>query len=217
VTGPNPRHVGGAAVSPPDAAVWAPPGHTQAVPPTPAPAAPGPYAQQQPPAGAPQRRGWAGWIVIGASALLAIAAVTMGVIDLAKPAPAPTTTTVTAAPPTYPPDQVAAAKKESCDASLNATHAMTAATNQYGNTPNPSTSPEGRAALANAQNVVMVETTYLELHTPPATPPEVGDPTREYIKAARDAIDDYTRGVDSADASQRTVKYANEMNQACSR
>jgi hypothetical protein len=215
VTGPNPRHVGGAAVSPPDAAVWAPPGHTQAVPPTPAPAAPGPYAQQQPPAGAPQRRGWAGWIVIGASALLAIAAVTMGVIDLAKPAPAPTTTTVTAAPPTYPPDQVAAAKKESCDASLNAANTLAAASQQVANAAANRNSPEWQAALANFQNVVMVETTYLELHTPAATPPNVANPTRDFISAYRDSADALTRGVDDNAAAQRTHATADALNKAC--
>jgi hypothetical protein len=217
VTGPNPQPTGDTAVSAP-AAGWAPPVQTPgagpSLPSSQPPAAYGPYPQQ-PPAPGPPRAGLGGWIVIGASAVLAIAAVTMGVIDLAKPPPAPTTTTVTAAPPAYPPDQVAAAKKESCAASLNAAHTMTAATQQYANTPNKFDSPEGQAALANAQNVVMVETTYLEMHTPPATPPEVANPTREFIKASRDVIDAYTRHVDSADASQRSQKYADEINKAC--
>ena len=203
-------------------AAWPGPGQTSgagpslgAVQPPPGYAGQYPLPQQSPAPTARHGHGRAAWIVIGASAVLALAAVTMGIIAVTKSPPAATTTTVTAAAPTYPPDQVAAAKKESCAASLNAAKAMTAATQQYANTANRFDSPEGQAALANAQNAVMVETTYLEMHTPPTTPPEVADPTREFIKASRDVIDAYTRRVDSSDASARTQKYADEMNKAC--
>jgi hypothetical protein len=214
VTGANPQHVGGAGAPPPDAAAWARPGQaTVATPASPSQeVVPYPYPQQPPAPAA--RRGWAQWTVIGASAVLAIAAVTMGVIDLTRPSPTPTTTTVTAGAPAFPPDQVAAAKKESCAASLNAASAMHNATQQLANIPDRN-SPQWQAALANVQNVVMVETTYLELHTPPATPPEIANPTRDFINAYRDAADLATRGLDNSAPISRTQTAVDSLNKAC--
>jgi len=166
---------------------------------------------------APQRPrpGRAVWVITAAAAVLAIAAVTMSVIDATKSPPAPTTTTVTAAPPSYTAEQVAAAKAESCAASINASRAITAASTAYVATLPNRDSPESKAVLANEQNVIMVELGYLELHTPPATPPEVAKPTRDFINATLDVIDADTRGQDRAAAAVRTGSAIDALNEAC--
>ena len=113
------------------------------------------------------------WLMSIAAVVLGVAAVTMSVINLAKPTPPATTTTVTAAPPTYSPQEVAAAKEEACNASVTADGAITAAQRDFVATVGNRGSDEYETALSNWQTVLMVETQYMRLHVPAATPLEV--------------------------------------------
>ena len=76
------------------------------------------------------------------------------------------TATVTAAPPaaptppTFGPDQVAAAKKEVCAASFNANKSITAAQRNFFGAAHDRQSPEYRPALGNFQLVASIETAY---------------------------------------------------------
>lgn len=139
----------------------------------------------------------------GAAALLAAAAVTISVIDLAKPVPPPTTTTVTAAPPAYRDDEVAVAKKEACTASQTVDNAVTSAQRAYVDTLPNRESPESKQALANFQTVMMVETEYLRAHTPPATPKDIAEAMNRYINALIGIVDAATRGLPDPEANVR--------------
>lgn len=194
---------------PTDAAVWARPGSTPAqpsaavpapsvaVPPsTPAPY-PGPHAPATPPKAiaadgdpAPTRDRLV-WGILAAAAIFAIAAIVLTAVKWMMP-PREVTTTVTAGPPAYTSDQIAAAKKQACDASMriddpitDADRALVAITDR--------SSPEAQAALANFQNVIMVETEYLKTQTTPAAPEAVRNAVKGYVDALLSQADAETR------------------------
>jgi hypothetical protein len=108
-----------------------------------------------------------------------------------------TTTTVTAdpPPPAFSPDQIATAKKEVCDASINADKSITGAQRHFFDAARDRQSPEYRAALGNYQIVVSIETAYLERHIAPAVPKDVKDATNGYMRATRPLTTNSSRQV----------------------
>ena len=125
-------HRGGQAAAPTVDSVWAPPGSAAVAPamapphPSAPPAngyqqAPLPPAPVAPPSPPQARRRWGVWVISGAAVLLGVSAVVMSVITATRPTPPPVTTTITAAAPTYSAGEIAAAKKEACEASARTT------------------------------------------------------------------------------------------------
>lgn len=193
-----------------DAAVWARPGSTAAQPqaavpapnvvgpPNPPPYI-GPQASAVPPASnapeerpAPQRGAdRLVWAILAAAAIFAIAAIVLTAMKWTM-APREVTTTVTAGPPAYTAEQISAAKKQACDASMRIDDPITDADRALVAIPDRS-SPDAQAALANFQNVVMVETEYLKTQTTPAAPQAVRDAVKGYVDALLSQADAETR------------------------
>lgn len=198
--------------TPTDYAVWARPGSTPAqrgaegpapsvaVPPNTAMAYPGPQslpvpveaataAEIQP---APRRGGdRLVWGILAAAAIFAVAAIVLTAVKWTM-SPREVTTTVTAGPPAYTAEEIAAAKKQACDASMRIDDPITDADRALVAIPDRS-SPEAQAALANFQNVVMVETEYLKTQTTPAAPQAVRDAVKGYVDALLSQADAETR------------------------
>nr|VTP02308.1 hypothetical protein BIN_B_04462 [Mycobacterium riyadhense] len=151
---------------------------------------------------------------MGLALLLAIAAVVMSVIKWSAPAPVATTTTMTAAPagPAYTAQQVAAAKKEACDASALSDVPITTAQLNFVATVGERGSDRYRQMLSNLQTVVMVETEYVRSHVAPATPKDVADAINDDINALITLVEANTREVADAEANQliESVKRAGE-------
>ncbi|SLF48427.1 membrane protein [Mycobacteroides abscessus subsp. abscessus] len=174
-----------------------------------------PHPQFQGEQGPQRPRGLAGvWTVAGLAGLLSVAAITVSVVKLAEPSPPSTTVTATPSPTAFSQQDIAKAKAESCEASKSASRAIVSATNAL-NAVSDRNSQEGQDALATAQTTILVELEYLELHTPPATPPEVANPTKEYIAAYRDLIDADTRGIDRSSAADRTRAAIDAIEAGC--
>lgn len=177
----------GAAVLPP------PPSY---VPPPQAPAPPPVYRRRGP--------GWlAVWVMLALALLLALSATVMSAMKLTASNPAATTTTVMAPPPppvSYSPEQVAAAKKEACDASDTADKSIIAAQKNFFDAARDRQSPQYHPALGNFQLVVILETQYIQQHLPPATPKNVLDATNEYVTAVIRLVDANTRELSDHDA-----------------
>lgn len=188
---PIPTSGGGA---PTGAAVLPPPPNY--LPPAHIPAPPSPYRRRRP--------GWLGvWVMLSLALLLALSATVMSAVKLTASTPAATTTTVTAPPPrppSYGPDQIAAAKKEACDASDAAAGAVNSAQGNYLNAAKDRQSPQYQAALASFQLVAMLETQYIQQHLPPATPKSVADISNEYITDVIALADAHTRQLSDHDA-----------------
>jgi hypothetical protein len=142
------------------------------------------------------------WVISGAAVLLGVSAVVMSVITASRPAPPPITTTITAAAPAYSADDVAAAKKEACEASARATAPINQAQQAFTATVGDRSSPEYRAALASWQTVLAVETQYMRYHIPPATPKDITDATNDYIKSLIALVDANTREVSDSEAEK---------------
>jgi hypothetical protein len=113
--------------------------------------------------------------------LLGIAAVLMSAITMSRPAPRSVTTTVTASAPSYGAEQIAAAKKEACEASATSAAPINDAQKAFAATTADRSSPNYKAALENWQTVLAVETQYLRYHLTLATPIDVADATNQYI------------------------------------
>jgi hypothetical protein len=220
VTDPRPDQSGQAFTPGPDAA-WARPGATltQGPEPTlpPAPPVPPPRAPQHTEA----RQGRGGrWVFVmsAVACLFGIAAIAMTGINLTRPAPPATTTTVTAPPPSYSPEQVAAAKKESCDASLSVDDPLGGVLRELTATMGDRNSVEHAGALSVFQTVVMIEIEYMRNHTPPATPSEVAEATTNYIDAWIALGDAYTRELpaDQIEKLRREViRSGDRLNEVC--
>jgi hypothetical protein len=201
----NPQVPGYPTGAPPAWGAGAPAGSTVIA--TPAYAPPPPPAPAPPPPPKPRRRpSWiAVWTMFTAALLLAATAVALSV---AKPTTdTTTTTTVTAAPPppTFSPDQVAAAKKEVCDASINADKSITGAQRNFFSAARDRQSPEYRPALGNFQLVAAVETAFLERHLAAAVPKDVKDATNSYIAAVMALVDANTRELSDQEAQPFVV------------
>lgn len=176
--------------------------------------APPAYAAPQPPAPAPQpappkpRRGpgWiAVWTMFTVALLLAATAVALSVAKLTTHTA--TTTTVAAAPPqpNFSPEQVAAAKKAVCDASINADQSITGAQRNLFSAARDRQSPEYRPALGNFQLVASVETAFLERRLSAAVPKDVKQATNNYIAAVMTLVDANTRELSDQEAQPFVV------------
>lgn len=168
------------------------------------------------------RPGWlAIWVMLVLALLLALSATVMSAMKLSQSTPAATTTTVTApppAPPSYSPDQVAAAKKESCDASNVAAASIANSQQNFALAARDRQVPQYHPALANFQLVAIVETQYMQQHLPPATPKTVADAVNGYITAVLAAVDADTREVSNHDAQtfvDRVDKASTELDKVC--
>src|SRR4029077_14717852 len=206
----DPAQRGGQAVTPTTDAVWAPPGRAAQVIPPQASASPANGYQPPPIPSAPvptpaprqaRRRGGV-WVISGAAVVLGGSAGVKSVIPGSRPAPPPITTTITAAAPAYSADDVAAAKKEACEASARATAPINQAQQAFTATVGDRSSPEYRAALASWQTVLAVETQYMRYHIPPETPQNIADATNDYIKALIALGDANTREVSDSAADK---------------
>lgn len=151
------------------------------------------------------------------AALLSAAAVALSAINLGRGGDADITTTVTAGPTAYTDDQIAAAKKDACDASLTiddpltaAQHALVAIPDRY--------SPEAQEALSKFQMVVMVETEYLKSRTRVEAPAKVRTAVDSYVTALLAEIDAETRQLADGEVNVRiraTKAAGEELAQAC--
>jgi hypothetical protein len=186
---------------------WAPsaPAGTTIVPPPPAYAPPQPPLISPPASPAPRRAWIAVWTTFAIAVLLAAAATALSAANLKSSAP--TTTTVTAAPPspTFSPEQIATAKTDVCDASINADKAIAAAQRHFFDAARDRHSPEYRPALNNYQLVASIETAYLERHIGAAVPQDVKDATNSYIAAEIALVEANTRELSDQDAQTFVV------------
>jgi len=176
--------------------VWARPG-TATLPPTlpppPAPphAAPAPFVDN--PTAPSRRRAKLTAVLVAIALLLGIAAAVMSAIKLATPTPTATTTTMTAPPPTYSPQEIAAARKEACDANAVTDPPITNAVTDYVSSLSERGSDRYRQMLANVQTIVIVEVNYMRAHMPPATPRAVAEAMNDDINALIALVDAFTR------------------------
>ena len=202
--------------------VWARPGTATLPPPTlQAPpalphAAPAPLVDD--PTAPSRRRVKLTSVLVAIALLLGIAAAVMSAIKLTAATPTATTTTMTAPPPTYSPQEMAAARKEACEASLVADGPITAAQQQFAATAGERGSDRYRQMLANLQTVVMVETNFMRSHLKPATPKDVADATEENINALIAMVDANTREVPDAEANkviERVNAAGAQLNKIC--
>jgi hypothetical protein len=138
----------------------------------------------------------------GSAVLLGVAAVVMSAITVLRPAPPAVTTTETASAPAYSAEQIAAAKKEACEASATSATPINDAQKAFAATTADRSSLDYKAALANWQTVLAVETQYLRYHVPPATPKDVADGTNEYITSLIALGDANTREVSDQEAEK---------------
>lgn len=140
------------------------------------------------------------WAMFTLALLLAATAVGLSVAGLTIKPTTPTTVTAAPPPPTFSPEQVAAAKKDVCDASINADNAIAAAQRNFFDAARDRQSPQYRPALGNYQLVASVETAYLERHLTPAVPKDVKDATNSYITAEIALVEANTRELSDQDA-----------------
>ncbi|WP_131832074.1 hypothetical protein [Mycobacteroides abscessus] len=151
------------------------------------------------------------------AALLSVAAIALSAINVGQHGDADITTTVTAGPPVYTDDQVAAAKKDACDASLTIDDPLIAAQRALVAIPDRN-SPEAQEALSKFQMVVMVETEYLKTRTRPETPAPVRTSVDRYVTALLAEVDAETRLLADGEVNVRVreAKAAGEeLAQAC--
>lgn len=198
---------------PTGAAVLPPPPPNYMSPPQ-APAPPPVYRRRGP--------GWlAVWVMLSLALLLALSATVMSAMKLGQSTPAATTTTVTApppAPPSYSPDQVAASKKEACNASNVAAASIANSQQNFAVAARDRQVPQYHPALANFQLVAIVETQYMQQHLPPATPKPVADAVNGYVAAVLAAVDADTREVSNHDAQvfvDRVDNASTELDKVC--
>lgn len=223
---PHPQQHGQAFAPGPDAA-WARPGATLTQPAAPAPQPPAapPGSPQTAPGPLPEAdkrsgRGGSRWVLAmsAAACVLGIAAIVMTAINLTRPAPAATTTTVTAQPPNYSPDQIAAAKREACDASVSVDQPLGGVHRELMATLGNRVSPEHAGALSTFSTVLMIEIEYMRNHTPPATPADVQEATSHYIDAWIALGDAYTRELpnDQLDKLRgEVVRWGDRLDEVC--
>lgn len=179
---------------------------------------PGPQPPKAPPT-KPVRAGRGSLLAIGAIGAVALAAVVMSGIALARhPGPSsPTSNPVpSAAAPN--PDDVAAAKKAACDAWSAASAAMVAARQPFIDSPPNWNDPVTVNALAQAQAGILIQAEYLRQHVTADTPAEVAGPIDDYIRANIDlaALDGQHQSAAVANAAaDRGVAAAAKVRAAC--
>lgn len=159
------------------------------------------------------------WIVIALAALFAIAALALSVTKLASGSNTAQTVTTTISPPapTYSDADIATAKKDACAATTITGDALTQAQRELASIPDRN-SPEAKAALANFQMVVMVETEYLKTQVRPATPEAIKSAVSEFIAALLAETDAETRMLPYGDINARgdaASAASKKLNLAC--
>lgn len=155
--------------------------------------------------------------IILLAALLSVAAIALSAINLGRGGGADTTTTVTAGPAAYTDGQVAAAKKDACDASLTIDDPLTTAQRTLAAIADRNSS-EAQEALSKFQMVVMVETEYLKSRTRPEAPESIRTSVDSYVTALLAEVDAETRLLADGEVNVRVraVKAAGqELAQAC--
>lgn len=188
----------------------------------PPPNLPPPQTPALPPVHRRRQPGWlAVWTMLALAMLLALSATVISAMKLTASTPTATTTTITAPappPPSYSPDQVAAAKKEACDASNAAAAPIANSQQNFAAAARDRQAPQYQPALANFQLVVMVETQHMQQHLPPAAPGNVRAAINGYISAVLAAVEADTRGVSNHDAQafvDRVDKASTELDKVC--
>lgn len=169
----------------------APPYVPQPYPPPPPP---------RPPRG-PVRRGVR--VLPVAALAVAIAAAVMGGVALLRQPSATNQPPIASAPSAAVPaaTDVAAAKKQACDAWSAASVAMVDARKPFLDSPPNWNDPVTVNALVQAQTGILSQVEYLRQHVPSASPPEVANPIYDYIAANIDMI--------AADGQHQSAAVAN--------
>lgn len=156
---------------------------------------------------------WGYRLVVGAAAVLAIAAFVLTISKWSAPRSVDAITTASATAPTYPDDQVIAAKKDACDAVERTNGPLTqAAKNAWAA---PAATPESALAVTEFQKVALVELGYLESKTRPEAPEPVRDAVRAYTAAIFAAVDAVTRGVPAAASVDHVKEAGAQIDKAC--
>lgn len=201
--------------------VWARPGTATLQPPpapTIQPAPPPPVPTPGVPVPSGGRRRGATLILTALALTLGIAAIIMATIKLTAPAPTPTTITMTAPPPSYNPQEAAAAKKEACDAVMTTDAAISGAEQRLVSTLHDRGSEAYRLALANFQLVAITETDYIRSHIRPATPKNVADAINDGINALIALVEANTRELPNEQISPfvaRVHQTGDRMGEVC--
>ncbi|SKR61786.1 membrane protein [Mycobacteroides abscessus subsp. abscessus] len=156
---------------------------------------------------------WKYRLVVGAAAVLAVLALTLTIIKWSTPRPAGVVTTATASAPTYPEDQVAAAKKEACETSVSVGWRLTDVHNSLWNTPRDA--PEQPGALAEYQRVSLIETEYLKTKIRPETPQAVRTAIEDYISAILAEVDAVVRNAAASTAVETAKSAGKRISAAC--
>lgn len=158
---------------------------------------------------------WGYRLVVGVAAVLSITAIVLTAMKWSSPRPEPA-----AAPPragagaaAYTAEQIAAAKKDACDASTTTDTPITQVHNALWATKRDS--PEWPVALANYQIVMLVETEYLKSKTRPEAPAAVRAAVANAVNAQLAEAEAVTAGTPVA-AKVDAVKAAGaRLGQVC--
>jgi hypothetical protein len=158
---------------------------------------------------------WRYRLLLGAAAVIAAAAAVMAGITLwsAPRRAADVTPTVTASSSPYSDEQIAAAKKDACDAATRTDGPMTDVQNALWDTPKGSS--EEPAALAAFQRVTLVEIEYLKSRTRPEAPEAVRTALHTYISAVLATVDGVTRGVPVSEKVAAVKAAGAQLDKAC--
>ena len=163
------------------------------------PAAPTPYSElppPSPPAFGEEKRPRCVRVLPNITLVVAAAAVVMAGIALARQpsssgdvAQQPVSTSSVRAPAPSA-AEIAAARKDACDAWTAASTSMVETRQPFLDKTQPGLTwdPVIARALAQAQTGILAQVEYLGQHVPPATPTEVAVPIREFISANVDLI-----------------------------
>ncbi|WP_195173718.1 hypothetical protein [Mycobacteroides abscessus] len=155
---------------------------------------------------------WRYRLVVGAASVLAVLALALTIIKWSTPRP-DVVTTVTASAPAYPDEQVAAAKKDACDAVDRTDGPMTDVHNVLWKTARGSAEEPG--ALAEFQRVTLIEVEYLKSKVRPEAPESVRTAIEKYIAAILAEVDAVTREVSAAAVVDAAKSAGAEVDKAC--
>lgn len=185
-----------------------------------------PHVQPQPaphrpgvPSAKPARTGRRNLLAMAAIAAVAVAALVMSGIALARHPGLSPLASIPAPGATAPsPSDVAAAKKAACDAWNAASAAMVAARQPFVDSLPNWNDPTTVRALVQAQAGILIQVEYLRQHVSPETPAEVARPIEDYIRASIDlaALDGQHQPAAVANAAaDRGVAAAAKVRDAC--
>jgi hypothetical protein len=185
------------------------------------PATPAPYLPP-PPAPTPSQveRPRRGRLLPIVTLIVAVGAAVVAGIALARQPSPPSSQTASPAPTVAPASaaEIAAARREACEAWTAASTAMVSARQPFINSPPNWDDPITVNALAQAQAGMLAQVEYLRQHVPPATPAEVAVPVHEFITANIDLIaldgQQQSAGVANA-AAERSIAAAARIRTAC--